>query len=680
MTKRLYLVAAGVFAAIVAMGLVGYLNSRSILSEQIEKSGNMAAQAAADNVSSWLRERETVVASAGRDAAYLWEKCSVTGAQQDSNVRRLKAEYASMGFLDVGFGFTDGGFVSGSGWIPPAGWDPRTRPWYKGGETASGNSPILTAPYLDDYTKQTIVTFGMPVRGADGSLLGVLNADLSLNDLVKLVTGQRILGAGYGILATEDGTIIAHPGKDMTMRENVTRASAAIPRAMAEAGTRMIRGESGSTTFEDGEGRTLYSFYRPLPHGWSLMLLVHQKDLTGPIRAMGMRQLLTGGAALIALGLLILSMIRALMIPVRRLLQVSEAVSKGDLSRTADMTGSDELSLLGQGLDGVIRAQREVLIKLRDEGENMGEQARRLDELASKTESTLSAVGDRSRDLTRTADDNAQAVEAMTAGIEEVASSAQGAAQAAAEASSYAESLKTNAEGAHGIVAATADRIADMARAFRKVSDAVAGLNDQAGQIDAIVSTISGIADQTNLLALNAAIEAARAGEAGRGFAVVAEEVRKLAEESNRAALSIGELARAILAGTGAAAEQGDSGVRLAESVEQETRGMRDRLGEVLGAVARIVDQIQNVAATSQEQSAGAQEMAASVDRIAKGSDEARRKSEAITESVTDLAESARTLAETSNRLDGFVQGFREHIRRYRLDEETGLPSLPVRS
>jgi hypothetical protein len=57
MTKRLYLVAAGVFAAIVAMGLVGYLNSRSILSEQIEKSGNMAAQAAADNVSSWLRER-----------------------------------------------------------------------------------------------------------------------------------------------------------------------------------------------------------------------------------------------------------------------------------------------------------------------------------------------------------------------------------------------------------------------------------------------------------------------------------------------------------------------------------------------------------------------------------------------------------------------------------------------
>ena len=91
-------------------------------------------------------------------------------------------------------------------------------------------------------------------------------------------------------------------------------------------------------------------------------------------------------------------------------------------------------------------------------------------------------------------------------------------------------------------------------RAVRDSSTAVSGaireLSSKSEQIGAIVETITGIAGQTNLLALNAAIEAARAGEHGRGFAVVAEEVRKLAEESQRAAAEISDLIGAIQAET----------------------------------------------------------------------------------------------------------------------------------
>lgn len=167
----------------------------------------------------------------------------------------------------------------------------------------------------------------------------------------------------------------------------------------------------------------------------------------------------------------------------------------------------------------------------------------------------------------------------------------------------------------------------------RQLSDEMKNLVESMSHVTEIVATIDAVSEQTNLLALNAAIEAARAGESGKGFAVVADEVRKLAEQTQQETQRIQDTIQSVLQSsqdtrkiaeqTGNLIELQSESVHMAGivftsqsensySLEKQITKLMQRVQEIELQNKNMLNEIQSVAAISEETAAAAEEVSAS--------------------------------------------------------------------
>ena len=255
------------------------------------------------------------------------------------------------------------------------------------------------------------------------------------------------------------------------------------------------------------------------------------------------------------------------------------------------------------------------------------------EELSAQVEQSSRGADEQSARVRETA----TAMEQMNATVLEVAKNAQQAADVSAQAQKQAiEGAQIVSDAVKGIEAVHTQSL--------RIKEDMDELGKQAVGIGQVMGVIADIADQTNLLALNAAIEAARAGDAGRGFAVVADEVRKLAEKTMSATHEVGEAIKGIQEGTRKNIANVDkAGDTIAHANELSIRS-GDSLKQILEYVQLVNEQVQSIAAASEEQSAASEEINRSVEQVANISAETALAMEQAARAVADLAQQSQVL------------------------------------
>ncbi|MBP5953297.1 methyl-accepting chemotaxis protein [Pseudomonas sp. P42] len=324
--------------------------------------------------------------------------------------------------------------------------------------------------------------------------------------------------------------------------------------------------------------------------------------------------------------------------PLRETLAVVERIASGDLTQNVTVTRRDELGVLQQGIARMGVTLRDLISGIRD---GVTQIASAAEELSAVTEQTSAGVNSQKIET----DQVATAMHEMTATVQEVARNAEEASQAAAAADGEAR------EG-DKVVNEAITQIERLASEVARSTEAMSVLQQESDKIGSVMDVIKAVAEQTNLLALNAAIEAARAGEAGRGFAVVADEVRGLAQRTQKSTEEIEGLVAGLQNGTQQVSTVMNNSRALTDSSVALTRKAGASLENITRTVSNIQSMNQQIAAAAEQQSAVAEEISRSIINVRDVSEQTAAASDETAKSSVELA-----------RLGGQLQQMVSHFR-----------------
>ncbi len=499
-----------------------------------------------------------------------------------------------------------------------------------------------------------------PYTPSNGDPAMFLGAPVYSNGVMKSIIVFQISDAainkimqfrkGYGD-SQEDYLV----GQDKLMRSDsfldpknhTLKASFANPstgNCDTEASRNALRGQKETKIITDYNGNPVLSSYAPVKIGqdiqWAIMSEIDEAEVL--ITPNSIRNTLIVDALIvlvivitIAFFLVSISVIKPLNAFKEKILEIS---SNHDLVQRVDTDAPQEIMEMGKSFNTLLSSLQELIS-------------------TSKNSSTENASI--SHELSTTALGVGNNVESSVVIVEQATAQAKSVQDEIIDAISDAQGSKEDIVKANDNLGVARDdiisltsKVQDTAQTEAELAQNMEELSNEANEVKTILVVIGDIADQTNLLALNAAIEAARAGEHGRGFAVVADEVRKLAERTQKTLSEINATISVVVQSIGDASTQMSANSNEIQELANIAQGVEDKINSTVDIVNKAV-------IASEETVKDFENTGKNVEIIVAKVEEINKLSSTNARSVEEIAAAAEHLNTMTNELNSKLETFK---------------------